>query len=207
MMDYGVRARCVSLQYRCGKGWIIATATGPPRASEIAYGVEGVVAKLDAEVRGGSMVVATVIIVGVMVVFPRVVVVALLYDFVDGSVVMVMVTQTTLATAGESGMVVFSRAGMVLGFVDSDVRLIVIGEEWRAPGAEAIPHPHDGEHVFFKAWLDLGFMSPRSRFLWDLLFFFKLHPQDISPNLLLHVSMYTMACEWYLGIEPSLLMS
>jgi hypothetical protein len=51
MMDYGVRARCVSLQYRRGKGWIIATATGPPRASELVYGVEEVVAKLDAEVR------------------------------------------------------------------------------------------------------------------------------------------------------------
>jgi hypothetical protein len=73
--------------------------------------------------------------------------------------------------------------------------------------AEAIPHPHYGEHVFFKAWLDRGFMSPRSRILWDLLFFFKLHPQDISPNLLLQVSMYTMAYKWYLSIEPSLLMS
>jgi hypothetical protein len=50
VMDYGVRARCVSLQYRCGKDWIIAMATGPPRASELVYGVDEVVAKLDAEV-------------------------------------------------------------------------------------------------------------------------------------------------------------
>jgi hypothetical protein len=50
MGDESVLASLSSSQYGCGRGWIMATAIGPPQASEHVHGLAGVVRALDAEV-------------------------------------------------------------------------------------------------------------------------------------------------------------
>ena len=76
--------------------------------------------------------------------------------------------------------------------------------QWRAPERERRPDPHPGEHIFFTSWLNRGFTPPGSKFLREVLHFFYLHPQDISPNSLMYIAMHTTLCEGYLCIKPSL---
>jgi len=55
---------------------------------------------------------------------------------------------------------------------------------YRAPDpAKERPQPKDGEIIVFTDHMTRGFSPPDSKFFRDVLHFFKLHPQDIGPNL------------------------
>ena len=53
---------------------------------------------------------------------------------------------------------------------------------WRAPGTETTPDPKEGEVIVFTDHMLRGFTTPGSKFFRDVLHFYQLHPQDLSPN-------------------------
>jgi hypothetical protein len=75
---------------------------------------------------------------------------------------------------------------------------------YRAPqAAENIPHPREGEVVIFTDHLLRGFSPPGSKFFWDVLHFFNLHPQDIGPNSVSNLCQFQVLCEVYLQMEAT----
>ena len=73
--------------------------------------------------------------------------------------------------------------------------LVVLGEE--------IPNPKEGEVVIFLDHLQRGFSPPGSKLFRDVLHFFHLHPQDLSPNSISDLCQFQVFCEVYLQIEPT----
>ena len=69
---------------------------------------------------------------------------------------------------------------------------------WRVPGPETTPQPGEGEVVIFSDHLLHGFSPPRSKFFWDALHFYNLHPQDIVPNSVSNLCHFQVFCEVYL---------
>ena len=74
---------------------------------------------------------------------------------------------------------------------------------WRAPGPEHPPKPKDGEVVVFVDHLGRGFSPPGSKFFYDVLASFQLHPQDIGPNSVSNICHFQVFCEAYLQEEPT----
>lgn len=77
----------------------------------------------------------------------------------------------------------------------------VIG--WRAPEEESTPQPKEGEVVIFTNDLHRGFKLPGSKFFWDVLHFFNLHPQDLAPNSVVNLCQFQVLCEVYLQMAPT----
>ena len=75
---------------------------------------------------------------------------------------------------------------------------------WRAPGNEVVPAPRDSEVIIFADHLNRGFKPPGSLFFRTLLAYYGLRPQDLAPNSILSLSNFTVLCEDYLQMEPSL---
>lgn len=75
---------------------------------------------------------------------------------------------------------------------------------WRFPLNETRPQPKENEVVVFADHVTRGFRPPGSRFFRSLLNFFGLCPQDLSANSVLNISNFTVFCEVYLQVEPSI---
>ena len=75
---------------------------------------------------------------------------------------------------------------------------------WRAPGPETRPKPKEGEVVVFADHLTQGFRPSGSRFFRNVLNTFGLHPQDLSPNLILNICHFLVFYEVYLQVKPSM---
>ncbi|KAK1644563.1 hypothetical protein QYE76_062368 [Lolium multiflorum] len=83
-----------------------------------------------------------------------------------------------------------------LGFIsasEDDVRL---------PGQVSRPSPPKGFTVMFVAFLFRGLSLPAHEFLRSLLFFYGIQLWQLTPNSILHLSIFITVCEAFLGIEP-----
>ncbi|KAK1599876.1 hypothetical protein QYE76_018565 [Lolium multiflorum] len=83
-----------------------------------------------------------------------------------------------------------------LGFIssaDDDIRL---------PGSSSRPKPHKGFTVMFIAFLFRGLSLPAHEFLRSLLFFYGIQLWQLTPNSILHLSIFITLCEALLGINP-----
>lgn len=75
----------------------------------------------------------------------------------------------------------------------------------RLSKGECPPTPREGEVIIFLDHVERGFSPPGSKFFRDLLNFYGLHPQDLSPNSIVNMSQFAVICEAYLQIEPTVL--
>ncbi|KAK1641947.1 hypothetical protein QYE76_059752 [Lolium multiflorum] len=83
-----------------------------------------------------------------------------------------------------------------LGFIssaDDDIRL---------PGSSSRPRPPKGFTVMFVAFLFHGISLSAHKFLRSLLFFYGIQLWQLTPNSILHLSIFVTLCKAFLGIDP-----
>ena len=78
------------------------------------------------------------------------------------------------------------------------------GMEFQMLGDEGIPNPPEGWRVMFLSFLFRGLSLPAHEFLRGLLFVYGVQLWQLTPNAILHVSVFVTFCECYLGITPTL---
>ncbi|KAK1662464.1 hypothetical protein QYE76_050623 [Lolium multiflorum] len=83
-----------------------------------------------------------------------------------------------------------------LGFISASE------EDIRLPGAVTRPKPPKGFTVMFVAFLFRGLSLPAHEFLRSLLFFYGIQLWQLTPNSILHLSIFITVCEAFLGIDP-----
>ncbi|KAK1561628.1 hypothetical protein QYE76_017708 [Lolium multiflorum] len=83
-----------------------------------------------------------------------------------------------------------------LGFISASE------EDIRLPGPITRPKPPKGFTVMFAAFLFRGLSLPAHEFLRSLLFFYGIQLWQLTPNSILHLSIFITVCEAFLGIEP-----
>ncbi|KAK1650588.1 hypothetical protein QYE76_068393 [Lolium multiflorum] len=83
-----------------------------------------------------------------------------------------------------------------LGFISAS------DEDIRLPGAFTRPKPPKGFTVMFVAFLFRGLSLPAHEFLWSLLFFYGIQLWQLTPNSILHLSIFITVCGAFLGIDP-----
>ncbi|KAK1605882.1 hypothetical protein QYE76_029555 [Lolium multiflorum] len=83
-----------------------------------------------------------------------------------------------------------------LGFIsssDDDIRLL---------GPSSRPNPPKGFTVMFVAFPFRGLSLPAHEFLRSLMFFYGIQLWQLTPNSILHLSIFITVCEAFLGIDP-----
>ncbi|KAK1629423.1 hypothetical protein QYE76_003738 [Lolium multiflorum] len=83
-----------------------------------------------------------------------------------------------------------------LGFISSS------DDDIRLPGPSSRPNPPKGFTVMFVAFLFRGLSLPAHEFLRSLLFFYGIQLWQLTPNSILHLSIFITICEAFLGIDP-----
>ena len=76
--------------------------------------------------------------------------------------------------------------------------------EWRAPGEHRVPALDPGEIILFVSFVRAGLCLPASAFLHRFLNYFGVTLNHLTPNVVLHLSIFVHLCETFLGIPPSL---
>ena len=76
--------------------------------------------------------------------------------------------------------------------------------EWRVPGEHRVPSPGPGEIVLFVSFVRARLCLPASAFLHQFLSYFRVSLNHLTPNAVLHLSVFIHLCEAFLGISPSL---
>jgi hypothetical protein len=76
--------------------------------------------------------------------------------------------------------------------------------EWKTPGEHQVPFPSLGEIVLFVSFIQAGLCHPASPFLHRFLQYFGISLNHLTPNVVLHLSMFVHFCESFLGILPSI---
>jgi len=76
--------------------------------------------------------------------------------------------------------------------------------EWRAPGQHRVPTLGSGEIVLFVSFRRAGLCLPASAFLHRFLNYFGISLNHLTPNAVIHLSVFVHLCETFLGIPPSL---
>ena len=87
--------------------------------------------------------------------------------------------------------------------VDGLIQSKVIAE-WRVPGEHRVPALGPGEIVLFVSFVHAGLCLPASAFLHQFLGYFGVSLNHLTPNAVLHLSVFIHLCEAFLGISPSL---
>ncbi|KAK1607929.1 hypothetical protein QYE76_031602 [Lolium multiflorum] len=82
-----------------------------------------------------------------------------------------------------------------LGFISASE------EDIRLPGAVTRPKPPKGFTFMFVAFLFRGLSLPAHEFLRSLLFFYGIQLWQLTPNSILHLSIFITVCEAFLGID------
>ena len=72
----------------------------------------------------------------------------------------------------------------------------------QVPGDEAVPNPPEGFRVIFLDFLLRGLAVPVHEFLRGLLFVYGIQLYQLTPNSILHISIFITLCECFLGIHP-----
>jgi hypothetical protein len=75
-------------------------------------------------------------------------------------------------------------------------------EAMQMPGDESFPHPPEGFRVIFTDFLVHGLSIPVHEFLRGLLFIYGIQLHQLTPNSILHISIFITLCECFLGIHP-----
>ncbi|KAK1653490.1 hypothetical protein QYE76_071295 [Lolium multiflorum] len=83
-----------------------------------------------------------------------------------------------------------------LGFMKQEKTLIF-------PGEESYPKPRIGYRVTFVDHLICGLATPIHEFLRGLLFVYGLQLHHLTPNSILHISIFITLCECFLGTPPN----
>ncbi|KAK1692577.1 hypothetical protein QYE76_009274 [Lolium multiflorum] len=83
-----------------------------------------------------------------------------------------------------------------LGFISS------ANDDICLPGSSSRPKPPKGFTVMFVAFLFRGLSLPAHEFLRSLLFFYGIQLWQLTPNSILHLSIFITLCEAFLGIDP-----
>ncbi|KAK1664857.1 hypothetical protein QYE76_053016 [Lolium multiflorum] len=73
----------------------------------------------------------------------------------------------------------------------------------RFPHEESYPKPPMGYRVSFVDHLIRGLSPPIHEFLRGLLFVYGLQLHQLTPNSILHVSIFITLCECFLGVQPN----
>ena len=73
---------------------------------------------------------------------------------------------------------------------------------WRRSEGESFPHEGLGESVVFHPHVLRGLGFPVSDFFWGLLHYWGAQVHHLTPNSILHISIFVHLCEAFLGIEP-----
>nr|XP_051201114.1 uncharacterized protein LOC127314651 [Lolium perenne] len=71
------------------------------------------------------------------------------------------------------------------------------------PSEESYPTPPMGYRVSFVDHLIRGLSAPIHPFLRGLLFIYGLQLQHLTPNSILHISIFITLCEAFLGVQPN----
>ncbi|KAK1680333.1 hypothetical protein QYE76_041181 [Lolium multiflorum] len=85
------------------------------------------------------------------------------------------------------------RALGLISSSEDDIRLL---------GVVSRPRPPKGFTVMFTAFLFRGLSLPAHEFLRSLLFFYGIQLWQLTPNSILHLSIFITVCEAFLGIDP-----
>jgi hypothetical protein len=70
------------------------------------------------------------------------------------------------------------------------------------PGSALRPNPPDGFSVMFTAFLYHGLSLPSHEFLRRLLVVYGVQLWQLTPNSILHLTIFITLCEAFLGIDP-----
>ena len=73
---------------------------------------------------------------------------------------------------------------------------------WHPARGESFPTPCGNELVVFEDYFYRGFGVPIHPFLRGLIDYYRISVCNLSPNSILHVSVFIHFCEAYLGILP-----
>jgi hypothetical protein len=76
--------------------------------------------------------------------------------------------------------------------------------DWKVPGKHQVPYLQPSEIVVFVAFVHAGLCRPASHFLHRFLWFFAISLNHLTPNGVLHLSMFVHFYEAFLGILPSI---
>ena len=71
------------------------------------------------------------------------------------------------------------------------------------PTNHRTPVKNEGEIVLFRSFIQRGLGLPASDFFRGLLYYYGLTLNHLTPNAVLHISIFLNLCEAYLGICPS----
>jgi hypothetical protein len=74
---------------------------------------------------------------------------------------------------------------------------------WKTPGEHRVPSPEPGDIVLFISFIYAGLCLPTSPFLHRLRYF-DISLNYLTPNIILHLSMFIHFCESFLEILPSI---
>ena len=94
----------------------------------------------------------------------------------------------------------------------SDFHLLGLAEEnllqprevvhWRKSIGDSVPHEGPNETVIFQSHVLRGLGIPTSDFFRGLLHHWGIQVHHLTPNSILHISIFVHLCEAFLGIEP-----
>lgn len=74
--------------------------------------------------------------------------------------------------------------------------------QWRPAGVDQSPWENTGETMMFLAFIEHGLSLPSSDFFRGFLVFYKIKLYHLTPNSILHLSIFIHLCEAFLGIRP-----
>jgi hypothetical protein len=77
---------------------------------------------------------------------------------------------------------------------------------WRAPKDDEYPGVGGQEIVMFRAFVQRGLGLPTSNFFHYLLHYYCLTINHLTPNGILHISIFVHLCEVFIGICPLVLL-
>ena len=73
---------------------------------------------------------------------------------------------------------------------------------WRKSVGDSVPHEGPNETVIFQSHVLCGLRIPTSDFFRGLLHHWGIQVHHLTPNSILHISIFVHLCEAFLGIEP-----
>ena len=79
---------------------------------------------------------------------------------------------------------------------------LTAAEEWRLPGDEEFPSPPEGYVVSLVAFHRCGFTVLAGDLIRGVLHEYELELQHLTPHGVLHMAVFVVLCEAFLGIRP-----
>lgn len=76
--------------------------------------------------------------------------------------------------------------------------------EWKAAGEHRISNLEPSKIVLFVLFVEHGLGLPASPFVHGLLHYYGISLNHLTPNSILHLSIFVHLCETFLGIPPSM---